>query len=277
MRVRAALSAAACAAMLAATGCFGGSGPPHASRPAPVARSHHARHSFHALTGTYRGAVPILMYHVIGAAPPGSRFPELFTRWRLFARQMRALHTAGYRAVTLDQVWRAWHGGAGLPRRPVVLSFDDGYRGQATEAARTLRGLRWPGVLNLEVDNLHVAGGLSRSEVRGMMRSGWELDAHTMSHPDLTTVTPSRLRTEVSGSRTALRRAFHAVVDFFCYPYGRFDAAVESAVRAAGFDGSTTTQPGLATRMQDPFELPRIRVDGGESPSRLLAAISHPA
>jgi peptidoglycan/xylan/chitin deacetylase (PgdA/CDA1 family) len=265
MRVRALLSAAACAAMLAATGCFGGSGPPHAARPAPAGRSHHARHGFHALTGTYRGAVPILMYHVIGAAPHDSRYPALFTRWRLFARQMRALR---------DQVWRAWHGGSGLPRRPIVLSFDDGYRTQATEAARTLRRLRWPGVLNLEVDNLHLGGGLARAEVRGMMRSGWEIDAHTISHPDLTTVTPSRLRWEVSGSRVALRRAFHTVVDFFCYPYGRFDSTVEAAVRAAGFDGSTTTQPGLASRTQNPFELPRIRVDGGESPSTLLAAIS---
>ena len=125
--------------------------------------------------GTHHGPVPILMYHVVGVPPPGAAYPALFVAPDLFAAQMRALHAAGWTAVTLDDAYRSWHGGPGLPPKPVVVSFDDGYSGQSTAAARTLRVLGWPGVLDLEVHNLHVAGGLHPLQVRRMLAGGWEL------------------------------------------------------------------------------------------------------
>ena len=69
-----------------------------------------------------------------------------------------------------------------------------------------------------------------------MLRDGWEIDAHTLTHPDLTTVEPGRLR-GWAGSRTWLRRAFGVPVAFFAYPAGRYDARAEAAVRTAGGAG----------------------------------------
>jgi peptidoglycan/xylan/chitin deacetylase (PgdA/CDA1 family) len=213
------------------------------------------------------------MYHVIGTPRRGTPGAELWVPAGRLRRQLEALKRAGYRGVTLSQVWAAWHGGPGLPRHPVVVSFDDGYYSQYRVAAPLLRRLRWPGVLNLEVHNLHVAGGLSRRQVRSMLVSGWELAAHTLTHPDLTTVDPARLHREVAGSRAALRRLFGVPVRFFCYPSGRHDAAAERAVRVAGFRGATTTQPAIAGPHGDPFALPRLRVLPEEEPSALLAAL----
>jgi peptidoglycan/xylan/chitin deacetylase (PgdA/CDA1 family) len=116
-----------------------------------------------------------------------------------------------------------------------------------------------------------VKGDLSRTEVRAMLRDGWEIDAHTMTHADLTTLDAARLRYEVAGSRTWLRRAFAVPVDFFCYPAGRYNATVEAAARAAGYDGATTEDPGIATRRDDPFALPRIRVTPEMTPAAVLA------
>ena len=213
------------------------------------------------------------MYHVIATPPPGTANPELWVPPRRMRRQLEALKRAGYRGVTLSQVWAAWHGGPGLPRRPVVVSFDDGYDSQYRAARPILRRLGWPGVLDLEVHNLHVAGGLSDRQVRAMLAAGWELAAHTITHPDLTAVGPARLRREVAGSRTALRRRFGVPVWFFCYPSGRYDATTEQAVRAAGFRGATTTTPGRAGPHGDPFALPRLRLLPEETPSALLSAV----
>jgi peptidoglycan/xylan/chitin deacetylase (PgdA/CDA1 family) len=242
----------------------------HQLPPAPAPRVH-AR--LRPVRGHYRGPVPILMYHVIGRPPPGAPNPELWVPAGRLRRQLAALERAGYRGVTLSQVWDAWHGGPGLPRRPVVVSFDDGYDSQYRAARPILRRLGWPGVLDLQVGNLHVAGGLSAREVRALLADGWELAAHTVTHPDLTAVGPARLRREVAGSRAALRRRFGVGVRFFCYPGGRYDAAVERAVRAAGFRGATSTAPGIATPHADPFALPRLRVLPEEQPSALLAAL----
>jgi peptidoglycan/xylan/chitin deacetylase (PgdA/CDA1 family) len=236
------------------------------TRSAPVPRPA-------APTGPHHAPVAILMYHVVAAAAPGAAYSDLWVAPGRFTQQMHALAHAGYHATTLDAVWHAWHGRGSLPRHPVVISFDDGYQSQSTTARRRLHELGWPGVLNLEVKNVGVKGGLARGEVRAMMRDGWEIDAHTLTHPDLTTVDAARLRREVAGSRRWLHHAFGAPVDFFAYPSGRYDPAVEAAVRAAGYMGATTTQPGQATRAADPYALPRVRVTPGMSPRRLVATV----
>jgi peptidoglycan/xylan/chitin deacetylase (PgdA/CDA1 family) len=223
-----------------------------------------------------RTPVPVLMYHVIGTPPPSAPYPELFVSRPLFAAQIAGLARAGYHAVTLDRVWRAWHGRATLPSRPVVLSFDDGYRGDFGAAMPILRSHRWPGVLNLLVANLHRHDwGLKAWMVRRMIANGWEVDSHTLTHPDLVTLSPARLWHEVHGSRVALRRLFHVPVRFFCYPSGAFDDTVIRAVRRAGYLGATTEILGLARRSQ-PFTLRRVRVDGGEPAATLVRSIPRP-
>jgi peptidoglycan/xylan/chitin deacetylase (PgdA/CDA1 family) len=213
------------------------------------------------------------MFHVIAAAPPGSAYGELWVPPATFSRDVEALVHAGYHATTLGAVWRAWHRRGPMPRHPIVLSFDDGYQSQSTHARRTLDRVRWPGVLDLAVRNVGIAGGLSRLEIRAMMRDGWEIDAHTITHVDLTTVDPARLSHEVAGSRAWLHRAFGVPVDFFCYPAGRYDDAVKAAVHAAGYEGATTEDAGIASRRDDPYALPRVRVTPEMSAAGLVALL----
>jgi peptidoglycan/xylan/chitin deacetylase (PgdA/CDA1 family) len=207
--------------------------------------------------------VPILMYHVIATPPAGAANPGLFVPARDFAGQMGWLARHGYQAVTLQRVFDFWRGAATLPARPIVLSFDDGYLSQLRNAAPILRQRRWPGVLNLEVANEQPVWGIRPPGIRKLIHFGWEIDAHTLTHPDLTTLDAARLHEEVTGSRKSIRTQFHVPVDFFCYPSGRFDATVVAAVKAAGFLGATTTVYGLA-RPQDLYTLDRVRIDGGD-------------
>jgi peptidoglycan/xylan/chitin deacetylase (PgdA/CDA1 family) len=239
--------------------------------PAPVVHRHTAEGPPPGWRPRPHAKVPILMYHAIGSAH-GRADADLYVPRSLLARTVRGLAAAGFHGVTLEQVWNAWHNGGLLPRKPVVVSFDDGYVSQYTRALPILRSVGWPGVLNLEVARLH--SGLRAAQVRGFIASGWEIDAHTMTHPDLTTVGRARLRYEVAGSRAWIRRHFHVPVLFFCYPSGRYDAAVLRAVKRAHFLAATTTQLGVATRRTARLRLPRIRVLPLDAPSaveRLVA------
>jgi peptidoglycan/xylan/chitin deacetylase (PgdA/CDA1 family) len=219
--------------------------------------------------------VPILMYHVIGDPRAGAPYPDLFVRPTDFASQMRWLDRHGYQAVTLRAVWDHWHHGGALPEKPVVVSFDDGYRSVAQAAFRSLSAHGWPGVLNLTVKNLRVAGGLSPRQVRRLIAAGWELDSHTLTHPSLPSLGARELQREVAGSRKALRQQFGVPVDFFCYPAGRFDARVLAAVRRAGYLGATTTIDGLATPDR-PYELRRVRVGRGHGVAGFAEEIGRP-
>ena len=219
-----------------------------------------------------RMRIPILMYHVVSTPPPGTANPGLWVPEASFERHMRALERAGYHAITLRQAYDGWTKGAGLPRRPVVLSFDDGYLSHFTHARPVLRALHWPGVLNLVLHNLG-PDGITAREVRSLLANGWELDSHTIDHPDLTTLGAAELRRELVGSRRSLRRRFGVPVDFICYPSGRYDATVEAAAKAAGYRAGTTTDEGAATR-GDLFALKRVRVDGGDSAAAVLGELA---
>ncbi len=208
-------------------------------------------------------AVPILMYHVIAPPVAGAPYPDLYVLRKDFAGQVRWLARHGYHAVTLRRVYDAWRGRGTLPDRPIVLSFDDGYRSQFTNAFPILRARHWPGVVNLEVNDEHRSWGLSLARARVLVRGGWEIDAHTISHPDLTALGAAALEREVNGSRQILRRQLRVPVDFFCYPAGRYDGAVIEAVRSAGFLGATTTRYGLA-RPSELFTLKRVRINGSD-------------
>lgn len=122
-----------------------------------------------------RGArVPILMYHLIGEPKAQVAYPDLWVTPTDFQAQVTALGAAGFTAVTMDELWTAWHGDGALPRRPVVFSFDDGDISQVMNAAPVLKEAGWPGVLNLTLDHLG-DDGLPRWGVKRMLRQGWEL------------------------------------------------------------------------------------------------------
>jgi peptidoglycan/xylan/chitin deacetylase (PgdA/CDA1 family) len=259
--------------LLVIAGC-GGSKPTAASSTAASAPARHkaVRHAA-VRHGPRHPAVPILMYHLVNDPPPGTAYPELWVPPASFRAMMQELATAGYHGVTLDAVLDNWQRGIALPDKPIVVSFDDGYRSQERYAMPVLKALGWPGVLNLEVKNLSIAGGISHAEVRRLIAAGWEIDAHTLTHRDVTTLDAAALRHEIGGSRTALRREFGAPVNGFAYPAGRYDAAAEAAVRSAGFRAAVTTEPGLAHMDADRAALPRIRVNGTDSPAAVLAAV----
>jgi peptidoglycan/xylan/chitin deacetylase (PgdA/CDA1 family) len=219
-------------------------------------------------------AVPILMYHVVSAPPGSAHYPDLFVHPHAFAAEMDWLAHHGYHAVTLMRVYDSWAKGAKLPAHPIVISFDDGYLSQYTQAFPVLRAHHWPGVLNMEVNFLHGVGALVPWRVRKLIAAGWELDDHTLTHPDLTTLDAAELWRQVDVSRVELRRMFHVPVDFFCYPAGRYDARVIDDVKRAGFLAATTTNYGLA-RPPGLFTLDRIRINGSDGLSSFASKLTN--
>jgi peptidoglycan/xylan/chitin deacetylase (PgdA/CDA1 family) len=220
--------------------------------------------------------VPILMYHVIAAPPAGAPFPGLYVQAQEFASQMQALKDAGWHAVTLDQLRASWTRGARLPAgKPIVITFDNGYHSQYTSALPVLRRMGWVADENIQLSGLPPSqGGLTDSEVKGMVNAGWELDTQGISHADLVSLDASQLHYQVVDARRRLQRRYHVPVNWFCYPSGHYDSTVIDAVRGAGFVGSTTVIPGWAAPSSDAFRLPRLRVLGGTSPSALLEQIA---
>jgi peptidoglycan/xylan/chitin deacetylase (PgdA/CDA1 family) len=219
-------------------------------------------------------SAPILMYHVIKPPPAGAPFPGLYVPASEFAEQMQALARAGFHAVTLEQLNSHWREDRPLPSKPVVITFDNGYQSQDTNALPVLQRLGWRGVENIQLTGLPPSqGGLSQAQVQSLLSAGWELNTQGISHADLTTLNATQLREQIATSRQMLQRRYHVPVRWFCYPSGHYNATVIAAVKEAGYLGSTTVVPGWASPGGDPYRLPRLRVLGGTSGAQLLELI----
>jgi peptidoglycan/xylan/chitin deacetylase (PgdA/CDA1 family) len=177
--------------------------------------------------------------------------------------------------VTLDQLAANWRSGAPLGSgKPVVLTFDNGYHSQYTQALPVLQRFGWVADENIQLTGLPPSqGGLGEGEVRALVAAGWELDTQGISHADLIRLDATQLHEQVAGARETLQHTYHVPVHWFCYPSGHYDATVVEAVKAAGYTGSTTVVPGWAHRADDPYRLHRLRVLGGTSPQALLEQI----
>lgn len=296
-----ALTIAVAAAVVVTIASAGGGSAATGSGGAPVAgKAHKSRQRRHAVkattlagaTGSHRGStasalgpptghpgtdpVPILMYHVIAPPLPTAPYPGLYVPPREFAAQMRALKAAGWVAVTLDQLRAYWTDGARLPPgKPIVLSFDNGYHSQYTQALPILRRLGWVGNENIQLSGLPPSqGGMTTAQVKALIAAGWELDTQGISHADMVIQDAAGLHYQIVVARRRLQHEYGVPVNWFCYPSGDYDATVVKALKAAGFVGSTTVVPGWAHPSTDPYMLPRLRVLGGTSPQQLLAQIA---
>jgi peptidoglycan/xylan/chitin deacetylase (PgdA/CDA1 family) len=210
-----------------------------------------------------RRPVPVLMYHEVARFRGGPIYRGLYVRPRTFRRQLRWLARHRFRGVTFARVEAAWAGRARLPQRPIVVSFDDGYRGVYEHAFRRLRRHHWPAVLDLAVGNLQYAGGLSERRVKRLIRAGWELASHTIHHVELRGAPRATVRDEVAGSRAFLQSMFHVPVRNFAYPDGMWDIRAIAALRRAGYRGAAGVSPGLM-RPSERFHFDRIRVDDSD-------------
>lgn len=214
--------------------------------------------------------IPILMYHNIAVPPAGVQGQSLYVPPRMFVRHMTMLRRLGYQGIGLREAL-PWLRGE-RKGKVVIITFDDGYRDNLTNGLPILARIgfratcfvvsgqlgRWN---EWDAERLAVRKSLmSISDMLEWHRGGMEIGAHSRSHPRLTQLSDTALKSEVCGSRTDLEDQLGEPVDTFCYPYGGWDARVHSAVVEAGFQAATTVQPGRARAGDDLLALPRLGV-----------------
>jgi peptidoglycan/xylan/chitin deacetylase (PgdA/CDA1 family) len=189
--------------------------------------------------------IPILCYHDLTPRSALAGATPYALAVEVFEAQMRLLHTRGYRSITVQEAARYVEEGRRPSEKVVAITFDDGYQSLLTRALPVLEPLGYTATAYLIADYLldPPPAGLVRNpgeylDIKGvevLQSAGWELGAHTRTHPDLTTLDDVRLENEIRGSREALSSMFHDSIATFCYPYHRRSPAVEAHVAAAGF------------------------------------------
>ena len=211
----------------------------------------------------------ILTYHRAGI-PRTAGYEHFTVPPERFRGQVRWMRLLGFGFCSLDDVLPWLAGGRAGPKRPVVLTFDDGYAEVYQHAFPLLLERRIPAVVFLVPgrrtddwvdwegeDHLPL---MEWGHAREMAEAGITFGSHAMTHPRLPECDDARLRAEVADSKKMIEDQLGRAVRHFCYPYGKHDARVVEAVREAGYETACTTHKGCVLRGTDPFLLPRLTV-----------------
>jgi len=221
------------------------------------------------------GAIPILTYHSLDTT--GSVISVHPDR---FARHMACLDTMGHRAASLREVTRHFRDFGRWPERTVALTFDDGYENLHRHALPTLARHGYTataflvsGYMGGQTDwesppaKLGVQAVLDWGQAAEMSQAGWEIGAHTHTHPDLRTLTTEQVEGEVIRCRRELEDRLGVTVDSFAYPYG-YTSEDAASIVAREFEVACLTELRTATS-EDFHSLPRIDAYYLQKPDRL--------
>ncbi|HEU4649768.1 MAG TPA: polysaccharide deacetylase family protein [Gemmatimonadales bacterium] len=221
-------------------------------------------------------SIPILMYHEVSPRPHAA-FRRYTVTARNFARQMQWLATFGYQPIDMDALVRARQTGGALPRRPVVITFDDGFQGFADYAMPVLRAHGFTAVVYLVAGLMGASSRwmvpevgvelplMSWSTARALGAEGIQFGAHTMTHPRLAGLATESRRIELVEGRKRLEDELGHAVVHLAYPFGSYDASVQASAADAGYLTACSTRPGLSSADDELLALHRVTIYGHDS------------
>lgn len=217
-------------------------------------------------------AVRVLCWHSIADLSGDPVLRDYGVPPATFRSQIQALREAGWAFLDGDEFLRFVRSGAKVPRRSVLLTFDDGFADLATEVRPVLADHRAAAVAFVvsswvedpkrweREQRLPIRPLAGRDVLLRLAEAGVEVGAHSRSHPRLTHTEPAAVEEEVAGSRLDLTAMGFPEPRLFAYPYGDHDSRIRDAVRRAGFDAAFTVVPVTVRRRVDAFTVPRIEM-----------------
>lgn len=201
--------------------------------------------------------VPILMYHYIRVAPEGDTLGQnLSVTPSSFDAQLEGLSKNDYVSIkvsdiadpdrkVISQIYAE-------NKKPIALTFDDGYADAYTNALPILKKYQMIGTFYIIRNFVGRSNYMNQSQIDKLAADGMEIGSHSLTHPDLSTLDAAKQRTQIFDSKG------EAVS--FCYPSGKYDDTTVNLVKEAGYTTAVTTNEGIANQNSNLFKLPRVRV-----------------
>jgi peptidoglycan/xylan/chitin deacetylase (PgdA/CDA1 family) len=214
--------------------------------------------------------VPVLVFHKVAPIPPETHFPRNYVRPEQFDALLASLRRGGYESISFAQ-YMAYRAGTGtLPRKPIIITFDDGYRSNAEIAAPLLKKHGFTATIFVVPSRLGGSNAwdaeeiqeplMTAEEILALQAQGFEFGSHTLSHVRLTAASDAIAAHELRESRERLEELLRRPVRTICYPWAQHDERVRRLSREAGYDCGVGIRRRLNRDTTDLMALHRIPV-----------------
>ena len=201
--------------------------------------------------------IPVLMYHSISDRDPSN---SLLVSPSEFENEMAWLHDNGFTSLSLDELYYSLTTG-NVPAKPVVITFDDGYDDNYTNAYPILKKYGLIGNFFVITDYIGTKQGFMNVDMLKEMHSnGMIIESHTSNHQELKNISDDAKISSIKNAQNFLKENLNIDSKFICYPVGRYDESTKNIVSSLGIKLAVTTEPGLANINQGLTSLKRVRI-----------------
>jgi peptidoglycan/xylan/chitin deacetylase (PgdA/CDA1 family) len=222
--------------------------------------------------------VPILMYHYLSTPPADANIyrQDLSVSPELFAAHLDRMLAEGYQTITLYDLHAHLAADTPLPEKPVILTFDDGYRDNYENAFPLLkeRGMTATFFVVSDFIDEQRPEYLTWEMLREMHASGMSIESHGRNHVSLKGKDQDYLIWQALGSLETIQHELGVRPRFVSYPAGEYDQLTLDIFRSADYWAGMVTKQGATHSLDHPFEWVRVRVRGtttADELARLLA------
>ena|GEM_PF-476504 len=229
----------------------------------------HARALERNVVQTQKAQVPILLYHHIAQLPDDASPAQ--KRWTLtpekFDDQMHWIAEHGFYPVTMAQLSARLKDGLPLPSKPIVISFDDGWKDQYKNAFPILKKYNFKATFFIITDSVGHSAYMDWGEVSKISDAGMDIELHSRTHARLPALSAEKARKEIEDSKKILESHIKKPVSVFAYPYGSYDDEIISLVKDAGLDAAVTVSGlngGYLFRGNQSYTLSRYAIEGSD-------------
>lgn len=178
-----------------------------------------------------------------------------------FEEQMKFLSESGCITITPDELYAGLNGEIELPPKPVLITFDDGYIDNYTNAYPILKkyGLRATIFVIPSFTSVY-PNYMTWEQLKEMEKNGITVESHTYSHPKLEELPDDEIRNELINSKNMLEAELGHPIEFLAYPTGTYNLHIAGIAQDVGYKGAFTIKYGVVDKGSNFFALERVPI-----------------
>jgi peptidoglycan/xylan/chitin deacetylase (PgdA/CDA1 family) len=182
-----------------------------------------------------KSKVPVMMYHDILSKK------ELIYDLtpKELEKHFQMIKSSQVTPISINRLIAHLRTGSPLPKKPIILTFDDGYAGHYKYAYPLLKKFGYPAVfavhtsfIGVDTSRPHITWEQLKTIANDPLMT---ISSHSKTHPALTKISDQQLEKEIFESKQILERQLGQQISYFTYPYGNYDVRVQKMVAKAGY------------------------------------------
>ena len=200
--------------------------------------------------------IPVLYYHSVNKNADN----EVTITPSSLEEQLNYINDNNYVTITMKELYEHLKNKKPIPEKSILITFDDGYMNNYTEAFPILKKLNMKATIFCVGNSLDGSYYLSEEAIKEMSDYGIDIQCHTVNHVHLNTLSYNEQLSELKRSKEILEKITGREILSVAYPFGDYNSDTIKAVKEAGYKLAFTTNLGLADRDDNIYELDRIYI-----------------